>query len=181
MSVDPLVAWAKAVWDGLVGAEVFEIAWRRACYEVGLCHKPFAAIHGPAGATMASARRIGWSMPGPWCYRMADGTILQLDVVCPWVVRQFAMDDLMRVEAASSSLVTRIGGPPDLRPLRAFLASRACKQNSAVAGSLRALGEGAWWTQARMFKEGLPGVADPYCRACGPGAPTATRFPERLP
>ena len=95
--------------------------------------------------------RIGWSMPGPFCFRMADGTLLQLDSESPWVVKQFALDDLMRLEAAASSLAARVGGPTDLRPLKEFLRSKTCKGSPAVAGSLRALGEGGWWTQARMF------------------------------
>ena len=158
-----------------------ETAWRRAAIEVGLRAKPFSAISGPAGATLASALRIGWSMPGPFCFRISDGTLLQLDSECPWVVKQFALDDLMRLEAAASSLAAQVGGPPDLRPLKQFLRSKACKGSPAAAGSLRALGEGGWWTQDRRFNEGLPGVVDPYCRACGPEAPPKHRAPETLP
>ena len=149
MAVAPLVSWAKAVWDGLARRADLEAAWRRASREVGLCSKPFTAVSGPAGATLASAMRIGWSMPNPECFRMADGALLLLDVVCPWVVSQFALDDLSRMEAASSSLAVRIGGPPDLRPLKEFLRSKECSSNPAVAGSLRALGEG-WLVDARQ-------------------------------
>ena len=181
MSIDPIVAWAQAAWDGLASLADMEVAWRRAAIEVGLSENPFSVISGPAGAMLASARRIGWVMPAPLCFRTAEGTLMHLDHVCAWVVRQLAMDDLMRTEAASSSLAARIGGPPDLRPLKEFMRSKTCRENPAVAGSLRALGEGGWWTQARLFEEGVQGVTDPYCRACGPDAPAAARCPERLP
>ena len=77
----------------------------------------------------------------------------------------------MRKEAAASTLATKIGGPPDLRPLKAFLGSKRAKSNGAASGSLRALGEGGWWTQQRLFNEGK--VADPYCKGCvgGPRGP----------
>ena len=72
----------------------------------------------------------------------------------------------MRVDAAASSLAARIGGTPDLEPLRDLLASKALR-GSPAAGSLRALGEGGWWTQSKLFEEGADGISDPYCRACG--------------
>ena len=48
-------------------------------------------------------------------------------------------------------------------PLREFLrGGRATK----VAASLRALGEGGWWTQERMYEAKLPGVEDNLCQVC---------------
>ena len=53
-----------------------------------------------------------------------------------------------------------------MEPLRDFLASRAARNRPASA-SLRALGEGGWWTQERLHAAGVEGIVDPYCRACG--------------
>ena len=75
-----------------------------------------------------------------------------------------ANDDCRRLDAGSSSLATRIGGTPDLEPLRNLITSKRARGTPA-AGSLAALGEGGWWTQERLFQEGR--VPDPYCRACG--------------
>ena len=92
-----------------------------------------------------------------------------LHSVCPTVIKLHAMDDLGRREAAGSSLAARIGGAPDLEPLADFLRSKKAR-GCAAASSLRALGEGGWWTQERLHREGAGGVEDLFCRACGPGA-----------
>ena len=90
--------------------------------------------------------------------------MLDLHEVCP---AEIGALDLATVEAAASSLALRIGGPPDLEPLSDYLASSAAR-NCPAAGSLRALGEGGWWTQERLHAAGI--VADPYCTACSPVA-----------
>jgi ribonuclease HI len=51
---------------------------------------------------------------------------------------------------------------------------KLAKGGSNASGSLAALGEGAWWTQHRMYQENFSGVTDPFCRACGP----KSRFPS---
>jgi hypothetical protein len=69
---------------------------------------------------------------------------------------------LMHLEAQSSSLASRIGGPPDLEPLKGFLHTQ---RGPKVGASLRALGEGGWWTQKRMFEAGMRGVEDDVCKS----------------
>jgi ribonuclease HI len=165
MAIDPLVEWAKAVWDGLVPREDLRIAWRRAVVEVGTANNPFLAVRGPAGAMVASVMRLGWKSTSPFDVIDASGVRLCFDVTCPAVVALCAKDDLMRIEAASSTFAMRIGGPPDLEPLGDLLASKAV-QDRAVAESLRALGEDGWWPQSRMHSVGMPGVMDSTCRAC---------------
>ena len=90
-----------------------------------------------------------------------------LDVrdVCPAVIGMHAARDLAAVEAAECTLARRIGGPPDLEALTDYLNSSAAR-NSTSAGSLRALGEGGWWTQERLHEAGI--VDDPHCTACSP-------------
>ena len=39
-------------------------------------------------------------------------------------------------------------------------------RRTKAAASLRALGEGGWWTQERMHEAGFAGVEDSTCRAC---------------
>ena len=119
---------------------------------------------GPAGAMIASCMRIGWKSPSPKHFINASGVLLDLGLVCPLQIKLHAVDDSMRREAANSSLARRIGGRPDLEPLRQFITSRKVR-GTAVAGSLAALGGGGWWTQERLWHEGR--VPDPFCRACG--------------
>jgi hypothetical protein len=165
MAIEPVVEWARAVWDGLVSREELKLAWRRAVVDVGTASRPFQAVRGPAGAMVASALRLGWTVPSPFDFIDGAGERISLDGVCPAVVALMAKDDLSRAEAVASTFAARIGGPPDLEPLSDLLASKVIA-NRGVAGSLRALGEGGWWTQSRMHQVGMSGVVDGTCRAC---------------
>ena len=59
MANDPIFFWADAVWDGFVDDKDLESAWVIGMREVALSKNPFAQVRGPAGATIASARRLG--------------------------------------------------------------------------------------------------------------------------
>ena len=83
MATGPTVEWAKAVWEGLVGRDDLRAAWRNAIVTVGLASRPFQAAAGPAGATVASARRLGWKMPSPFDFVDGRGERISLDHVCP--------------------------------------------------------------------------------------------------
>ena len=50
MAVDPIVEWARAVWDGLACPEDMRAAWRYAVRTVGLSSRPFQQVIGPPGA-----------------------------------------------------------------------------------------------------------------------------------
>ena len=169
LTVDPIVEWAKAAWDKVVSRAELTAAWRLACSEVGLAERPFHAVRGPAGATMASATRLGWKMPSPFSFIDDSGAIIMLDAICPKDLERHARRALEDRDAAASSLAARIGGVPDLEALRDTIVSKAIS-GTAVAGSLRALGEGGWWTQERLFLQGTTGITDPHCRACLPAA-----------
>ena len=164
LTIGPIFEWAKACWDGLASKETLQVTWQRAQCVVGVSQRPFGQVCGPAGATIASCMRLGWKSPSPRHFINADGVLLDLDFLCPLQVKLHAEDDCLRAEAASSTLATRIGGPPDLGPLRSFITSKKVR-GSPAASSLAALGEGGWWAQERLFQEGR--VPDPYCRACG--------------
>ena len=141
------------------------VAWQRALPAVGSSQRPFAEAVGPAGAMMASALRIGWRIPSPFAVIDVHDSVLDMRCVCPMVIRQHAERDLSAFEARGSTMAARIGGAPDLEPLADFVFTKQFRR-SAVAVSLRSLGEGGWWTQARLFAEGVAGIADPFCRAC---------------
>ena len=164
MAVGPIVEWARASWDGLVPRDELHLVWKEAHCKVAISKAPFRQVSGPGGAMIASSFRIGWKCPSYRHFINARGDVLDLDWVCPMQIRMHALNDLRRMEAAKSSLAERIGGAPDLEPLFDYLASSGMRA-SPVAGALRALGEGGWWGQARLYDEGK--VEDPFCKACG--------------
>ena len=179
LAVAPIYEWARAVWDGLVDKGDLQVTWQQALVTAGLSAQPFLQVSGPAGAMVASARRLGWAVPSPKDFRTCDGTLLQLDSVCPAIVKLHAVDDLRRKEAAESSLANRIGGPPDLEPLTDFLASKRARRNPALAGSLRAPGEGGWWTQQRL--RAWKAYQIPIAEQVGPTRRAASKLPLGCP
>ena len=164
MAVSPILDWAKAIWDDLVHHEELQTVWKGAHVNIAGSQTPFRRVAGPGGAMLASCLRIGWKCPSFSHLARANGEVLDLRVVCPMQVLKHATADLSRLEAGNSSLAKRIGGAPDLEPLCNYLTSCRIK-GAPVAGSLRALGEGGWWGQARLYDEGR--VDDPWRKACG--------------
>ena len=165
LAVDPIVDYAKAVWDGLVSKAELQDAWRRAMTTVCTAKYPFQAVVGPAGAMVASALRIGWKIPAPHVLRMEDGELLDLTEVCPGVIQQYAERALEEREAASCKMAVRLGYIPNLDPLSEVVNVKRYGGSSAHE-SVRALGEDGWWTQERLFREAFLGVEDDECRAC---------------
>ena len=163
-AISPIEEWAKAIWDTTAKCEDLRVVWQRARTLMASSPTPFRHVAGPGGAMLASCRRIGWRWPRYDVILRADGSPLRMNLVCPAEIRLHAARDLRAIEAANSSLAKRIGGPPDLEPLGDFLATENVS-NSPAAASLRALGEGGWWTQARLHQEGR--VDTPWCKACG--------------
>ena len=124
MAVDPIVAWAKGVWDGLVDRQTLAKTWKAATIEVLTSANPFTAVRGPAGAMLASLTRLEWKAPSPFHFLTKRGGLLDLDVVCPFIVGRHAREELAMLEAAGSTLAQRIGGPPNLDPMKAYLRSQ---------------------------------------------------------
>ena len=172
IAVDPILAWSKAMWDGFVTDEVLFAAWRHAIYTVYYDPKPFSKVVGPAGAFIASILRMGWKSLEPSVLIDGNGNIMDLKLVSPISISIHAKAALTRVDGAASHLAARLGGIPDLEALKTCVNSK--RNSPPVAESLRALGEGGWWTQERHFSSGTYGFADPYCRACEPAEQIGT-------
>ena len=83
MATDPIVHWAVAVWDTLVSRDDMQCSWKNAMINVAGASRPFCQVSGPAGAMVASARRIGWQIPSPFHLLMGCGTMLNLHEVAP--------------------------------------------------------------------------------------------------
>ena len=144
MALDPLLAWSRAVWHAFVPTQQLHLAWRYAVRTVALAAQPFSKVSGPAGAAVASAQRLGWKLvqhhDGGFVM-MQDGQIADMQAICPFDFGKLAVERLCRMDAEASQLGRRIGGPPDMEPLRNMLRSKGL--SPAAAGSLRALGQGA--------------------------------------
>ena len=127
MALDPLLAWSRAVWDAFVPTQQLHLAWRYAVRTVALAAQPFSKVSGPAGAAVASAQRLGWKLvqhhDGGFVM-MQDGQIADMQVICPFDFGKLAVERLCRMDAEASQLGRRIGGPPDMEPLRNMLRSR---------------------------------------------------------
>ena len=173
VALKPIYDWARAVWDQWAAKEDMEKAWRMAIPVVATAVRPFSEVIGPAGAFIASSLRVGWRVPSPTAIMTLRGDILDLTTVCPKQLLKHAQRDLSELEAATSSTAARIGGPPDLEPLRDFLSSSSARKVQGSA-SVRALGEGGWWPQQRLYSEEVRGVTDPFCRACARPATDAS-------
>ena len=109
MAIDPIVQWAKAVWDGLVPRDGMRCSWKKAMIQVAGADRPFGAICGPAGAMIASAQRIGWAIPSPFHMIIGGGALICLDDTSPRDVHLLALRALRYMEAPTSSLALRIG------------------------------------------------------------------------
>jgi len=162
-AIAPIWEWALAVFDRRVPAGILEAAWRSAVAPVGLAKDPSAAGKGPAGAAVAAAARIGWKMPSWDSFVEPTGFCLRLKDEAPQTVKKAALEGFDDWSAERSLLAAQLGAAPWLEPLSAFLASK--KPSAAVKGSLRAMAEGGWPTQASLHQDGL--ADSPLCRACG--------------
>jgi len=161
-AVAPIFKWATAYFDSEVPRGILEIGWRRAIRDVGQAARPQQAVSGPAGAAVAAAARLGWTMTGPGAFREANGNVLELSREAPLTVRKAALEAFEVWAANRSSLEEQVGGTPFLEPLRGICSSK--KTSPAASGSLRAMAEGAWPTQASLYEAGLSD--SPICQAC---------------
>ena len=71
-----IMAWVNAWWDGDMGQEDMEAAWRYAIRTVGMSTRPNQAVEGGAGAYFAALRRVGWQAPSVHTVRTRDGSVL---------------------------------------------------------------------------------------------------------
>ena len=63
MFLDPLVAWTKALRDGVLDKETLKHAWHNALHTAGLADSPTSAAEGATGAYVACLKHLGWEAP----------------------------------------------------------------------------------------------------------------------
>ena len=156
--------WSRGLWDHLVTTDVMEDAWLGAMSIVGMAENQDPAIKGAPGATVQAVRRLGWTFPAYDTVITEDGTALKMDKISVATLKRFAERAIHESKATTSSWVAVLGGVPDFAPLRSICASSKGLASTATA-SLRALGEGGWWTQADIFA--VKRSSTKMCKLCG--------------
>ena len=136
--LDPLAFWAKGIWDRAFDEDVFVRAWNHALRTAGSSNSLMRAAEGAAGAYLAVLCHLSWKLPS---FRHiltdqldCDGSaiLLGLNVTCPKVVLMMVARRPYDLDASNSSLVGKLGGPPKLEPLRAFLKGKLSSDSAAM-------------------------------------------------
>ena len=84
--VEPIVAWAEAVWDEQLDDSELYKAWKQQQRRVGM--KPmWSRVSGPTGAAIMCLRRLGWTWPHHTTFVTASGHVINLRETCPMDVK----------------------------------------------------------------------------------------------
>ncbi len=172
--VDVIGGWAEAVWSSWVPRRVLAKLAAAARLKLAVAAKPWAAVTGPAAATVATMARIGWTLTSESTACTDDGTLLNFAVDPPVVVKRHVVGSVRRwqwkqvaVDAHSlHEALTRHGVGAAIDPIRRLLAADvpALQWFGGQRAALRSAMVRGQWTQARLCAAGL--VDDPRCRLC---------------
>ena len=110
-AIEPILYWARGVFDALAPPEVMQAIWRRAIVQVGLTSRPFDSVAGPCGGTVAAMRRLGWSMPNWFTLISEECHTFDLRVDAPDQVYVEAKQAYERWYCFNSSLRWELGAP----------------------------------------------------------------------
>ena len=82
----PIVAWAGAWHDtrgpprkGDINRKVLQQCFCRAIRRIGYRDRPWGLVRGPAGATVATLRRLGWQVISPGLWKDDRGVLIDLE------------------------------------------------------------------------------------------------------
>jgi hypothetical protein len=162
----PIEAWAAALWEGRVPRAWMRMAWENQRKAMG--EKPsWGKVRGPAGATLMSCRRAGWTWPMFDKFFTRQGLEVDLATSCPRDVQAMAAKDAEAVRWKAwtrQEAYRQLAPAPLMDPLRSLRATRRhgwCRRARETLGKVVADGG---WTQERLYKAGL--VDEPTCLAC---------------
>jgi len=164
-NAEPLIKWARTWYGGNPEERaVMSRAWRTQVAKIGLAPKPWKEVAGPAGAVVATLRRIGWASPAPGVWKEKGGVLLDLGEVTPAALK------LKVAKATEAALWAELADHhPELEELRegAWIhpARQAVLRGDPVRGGCsRSVLVGGQWPQLRLFEGGL--VGSELCQAC---------------
>ena len=146
--VEPIVAWAEAVWDEQLDDADLHRGWRRQQRLVGL--KPsWSKVSGPTGAIVMCLRQLGWTWPNHTTFVIAKGHELDLRQICFRNVKAQAMVDselaLWREWADDDERRELLPCPLQELVILAKRAQRRPQEAPAIKAALGVIQPG-WWT-----------------------------------
>jgi hypothetical protein len=168
----PISAWTEAIWCKWFTCRSLNIAVSRAKLRLAKAARPWAAVHGPAAAVVATAARLGWAFIDATTIRMEDGTILDLRAESPRSVADYVRKAVekwrwLRLEQRYPHLDS--GGRGLGAEVTPILKMMHCDEAADGWGppqraALRSAFTRGQWPQARLAASGL--ATDPRCRFC---------------
>ena len=168
---DPIGMWAEAVWCMWLPRSALTKLAAHAIRSLVSLSSPWASVVGPAGAFVASAQRLGWTIENALTVRTDCGTTLDLCRDSPAHVRSEVKAAVWRwrwrkVEEKIPALHSGQGGHgAHLHPIFRLLQSRpSVNWGPQEQGALRSVVANRQWPQARLYSAGK--VASRNCRLC---------------
>ena len=168
---EPILMWLRCCWDHVVPVQWTAIAFDMAKQEVWPASNPWSKVRGPAGAVVATLKRIGWEPTSVTKWTDETGTVIDLLKNSPLSIAKLidraTKTSLWTEVAARHPSLRSLASGPLLEPLWKLMQvkGRDSQWNHALAGQLRSLAADGQWPQARLFQAGL--VENKLCTLCG--------------
>ena len=142
-------------------------AWATSALVVSAAARPWAAVRGPAGAVVATLRRIDWPARSSRVWVTDQGVVMDFLHTSPsslTVLVDRATERWLHLRWARAAGAPHLAGTLFLEPLRALI-RRAPRLgwSSAYARAPRSVVVGAQWPQVRLAAAGY--VASPHLHA----------------
>ena len=171
---DPILMWLQGLWDHRLPRAWMQTAFLRATHDMAKCKRPWQVVKGPAGAVVATLRRIGWRVISPVKWETHVG-VVHVCKTCPKsiakLVDQATEMWLWREVAGKNPTFDGFASGALMKPILRLLREPSTPDWSEKhKGQLRSIVAEGQWPQARLFRAGL--VDDPSCVACGHPAGT---------
>ncbi len=168
----PIAAWAEAAWEKWVPHKQMRALMGKATLRLTKARRVWAAVCGPAAATLASAARLGWTVSDAFSFTTDRGRVLDLLQDPPCEVRRevHAAVERWRWRLADRHLAgldaNGDGSGALIGPVRKLLrpAALACDWTRGYQSALRSVLTGRQWPQARLYAAGL--ADHPSCQKC---------------
>ena len=81
LSVEPIFAWARGIWDNALARDIMHDAWWLAVKGSSPGAEACDKVPGAASAAMAAAATVGWSFPSVKSFMNASGDVLDMENV----------------------------------------------------------------------------------------------------
>ncbi len=161
--VDPIGAWAQAVWEQWLPTRALMRVVKDAKRRLECAARPWSVVRGPGAAFVASAQRLGWTVHDARHVTTDRGRALDLAIDPPIVVARECEDAVRRwrwrvVEETVPSLASGGAGfGADFSPVLKLLrpSSESTEWTAEYRGALRSAVLGRQWPQARCYAAGF--------------------------